>query len=109
MSVYTWKDLPFEPHKSYDPVLRCSVVDGVQALLVFPNNWGVSVIKFGRGLPRNSSQGFCENLYELAVIDCNHKLRYDSCITNDVIGYLSEEEVVTYVNKVAALPAISPL
>jgi hypothetical protein len=104
MAAYTWADLPMKPHESLNDKGQI-VVDGVHGTLLFPNGWGVSVIRHGKGLPRNSSRGFCEGLYELAVIDRSGELRCDSGITDDTIGWLTEQEVADLMNRVAALPA----
>ena len=63
---------------------------GVQRLYRFDNGYGASVIC------HNHSYGGDEGLWELAVIvygDVGYLLCYDTDITDDVIGYLSEEEV----------------
>lgn len=71
--------------------------NGTQAIHEFPNGYGASVI-------RNSwSYGGTEGLYELAVLHYTH-LCYSTYITNDVIGYLSEAEVVMLLERIADLP-----
>ncbi len=70
----------------------------------FENNYGASVIKhFG-------SYGFEGDLFELAVIRYNPKnknsigdLCYDTPITNDVIGYLTNDEVLELLEKIKNL------
>lgn len=44
-----------------------------------------------------------EHPYELAVLK-NGELCYDTPITNDVIGYLTEDEVGEILEKIEALP-----
>lgn len=67
----TFKDLEFDSNG------RARIRD-------FGNNYGVSVINFGYGSE--------EGLYELAVL-FNNELCYTTEITDDVIGWLTEDEV----------------
>src|SRR5262245_46969035 len=60
--------------------------NGVQRLYSFQNGWKASVIR------HDHSYGHDAGLWELAVLD-EHGVRYDSGITDDVIGWLSEDEV----------------
>lgn len=63
----------------------------------FENGYGASVIKhFG-------SYGYKDDLFELAVLDKNGNLCYDTPITNDVIGYLTNEEVLEYLERIRRL------
>jgi hypothetical protein len=74
-------DLDFQPHPNWD---------GVQAKHFFDNGYGVSVIK------SSHSYGGSEGLYELAVLkrtEDDWKVCYDTVITDDVLGYQSEEEI----------------
>ena len=64
---------------------------------VFPNNFGISIIKHG------CSYGHERDLFEIAVIDHAGNLIYTTPITDDVIGYLTEAEVLDYARKIAAL------
>lgn len=64
----------------------------------FDNDYGASVIKhFG-------SYGFEEDLFELAVLDFkdneNGKLCYDTEITNDVEGCLTNDDVLKLLKKI---------
>lgn len=102
MDKYEWKDLKMQPHYSMNRLGQI-VCDGVSGTAIFPNGFGVSVIGYGWGKPCNSSKGFCEGLYELAVLREDGKLCFDSGITDDTIGYLTREEVVKLVNRVAVL------
>lgn len=63
----------------------------------FENGYGASVI-IG-----HFSYGGREGLYELAVLH-NDSLCYDTHITDDVIGYLTKEEVEGLLDQIAALP-----
>ena len=69
---------------------------GVQKVYEFDNGYGASVIMGPQ------SYGFSKGLWELAVLQ-NGSLRYDTPITNDVIGHLNEEEVNNYLNLIKEL------
>ena len=57
---------------------------GIQKVYTFRNGWGASVVMFP------GSYGFEKGLWELAVLDANGELCYDTPITNDVIGHLDD-------------------
>lgn len=69
-----------------------------QWVFKFDNGYGASVIK------RWGSYGFDEDLFELAVIkwdnNDNWHLCYETNITEDVIGYLSNEDVMGYLYEI---------
>lgn len=76
---------------------------GVQALFRFENGYGASVI---RG---PYTYGGPEGLFELGVIvwgGNNYELTYDTPLTDDVIGYLSDAEVVQLLDDIEALPPL---
>jgi len=76
-----FSDLNFQPHP---------VAGGVQAKHFFDNGYGISVVKF------KGSYGYEQGLYESAVLkgtEENWHICYDSVITDDVLGYQTEEEV----------------
>ena len=63
---------------------------GIQYKTFYPNGFGVSVVK------HTFSYGGNLGLWELAVLIGNedqHSICYDTPITNDVMGYLTEEDV----------------
>jgi hypothetical protein len=60
---------------------------GQQLVLMFENGYGASVVR------HQYSYGGPQGLWELAVLDCDSELTYDTPITNDVIGNMTEEEV----------------
>lgn len=70
---------------------------GVQAKATFPNGYGVSVIKGPH------SYGGKQGLYELAVLGPDGHLNYDTPVTDDVLGYLTPEDVTKAINQVEAL------
>ena len=73
-----------------------------QKIYKFNNGYGASVIC------NDISYGHEEGLWELAVIKWNEdkwSLCYDTEITNDVIGYLDEDEVDKLLVKISELEA----
>jgi hypothetical protein len=76
-----FSDLEFQPRRSGN---------GVQAKHFFDNGYGISVVRF------KGSYGYEEGLYESAVLkgtEEKYEICYDSVITDDVLGYQTEEEV----------------
>ena len=75
-----------------------------QLIYRFRNGYGASVVQNG------TSYGADGKLWELAVIrfenaaDNSWDLCYTTPITNDVMGYLDPEDVITYLNRVGDLP-----
>lgn len=75
--------------------------DQQQWVFKFENNYGASVIKhFG-------SYGFEDDLFELAVIYFDdgdiYELCYDTPITENVIGYLTNDDVIEYLKQIKNL------
>ena len=70
---------------------------GTQRVYKFPNGYGASVIR------HKGSYGFAKGLWELAVLDSSGTLCYDTPVSNDVIGYLSDEEVILKLNEIKGL------
>ena len=88
-----FKDLKFEK----DDMM------GISAHHIFDNHYGVSVIK------GPYSYGGKQGKYELAILvmkpgDIYSELCYDTPITNDVIGYLTETEITKLMKQVSELP-----
>ena len=86
-------DLKFGPHLN-------GWKDRIQALVFFENGYGASVI---RG---EYSYGGRKGLYELAVIKGipdEWDLCYDTGLTEDVEGYLTPEDVTSWLNRIEAL------
>jgi len=88
-----FKDLKFEKDNMM----------GISAHHLFDNHYGVSVIK------SPYSYGGKQGKYELAILvmkpsDKYSELCYDTPITNDVIGYLTETEVTELMKQVSELP-----
>lgn len=85
----TFKDLEFKTHPTG--------LGGTQATMDFDNGYGVSVIT-GEMFYTDD-----EHPYELAITDKNG-LCYSTPITDDVIGYLTEQEVEDYMKQIQELP-----
>ncbi len=61
--------------------------NGTQRIYQFPNGYGASVVK------NDMSYGGKNGLWELAVLDADGGLCYDTPITDDVIGHLNDPQV----------------
>lgn len=75
---------------------------GVQKLYRFDNGYGASVVRF------EFSYGGDAGLWELGVIKFDGDewhLTYETPVTDDVLGYLSDDEVETTLTQIAELPA----
>jgi hypothetical protein len=84
----TFNDLKFEPHRN---------MDGIMSRITFENGYGASVVK------GEYTYGGKDGLYELAVLDSNGNLIYDTSITGDVAGYLSEDDVTKLMEQIQNL------
>jgi hypothetical protein len=70
---------------------------GKKSRMHFDNGYGVSVVS------HSYSYGSRDGLYELAVLDSNDEITYDTTVTSDVIGYLTEEDVSNIMKQVQEL------
>ena len=88
----TFQDLKFIQNQSNN---------GIQAIVKFENNYGASVIK------SDYSYGGKQGLYELAVIKYDERglwdICYDTPITDDVLGFLTEDNVTDYLIQIEQL------
>jgi len=84
----TFDDINFEKHEE---------LGGVVGRIIFENGFGASVVS------HIMSYGGKLGLYELAVLDKNEELTYDTPVTNDVLGHLTPEEVTNYLIKIQEL------
>ena len=85
----TFNDLEFKPH----PMNGSGVVSRIK----FDNGFGASVVKGPH------TYGGDQGLYELAVLDSDGELTYMTPITNDVEGYLTEEDVTKLLEQIQNL------
>jgi len=77
---------------------------GGQSIHKFDNGWGASVVS------NAMSYGGGSGLYELAVLkftDDDWDINYDTSITNDVIGHLTEDKVQHILTKIEALDDVA--
>ena len=84
----TFNDLEFKPHP---------MGVGIQARIAFENGFGASVVK------TPYTYGGEADLYELAVLDSDGHLTYETPVTDDVEGYLSEDEVTKLLEQIQNL------
>jgi len=81
-----FKKIENDPHKN-----------GVKSQMVFENGYGVSVVS------HTYSYGGKDGLFEIAVLDKDGNITYDTPVTNDVIGYLEPEGVDDIMEQVQVL------
>lgn len=92
----TFNDLQFKKRE----LLFEEGITNEQALMFFPNGYGVSVL-LGKKFYSNGI-----DTYELAVTTGNEEewgLCYSTPITNDVLGYLTAEKVTEVMRKIQEL------
>ena len=77
--------------KKYD------ILNGVGYVYQFENGYGASVVK------HDSSYGGKQGLYEIAVLDSTGDLCYSTPITDDVIGYATEDKVLDTLHRIRML------
>lgn len=87
----TFEDLKFEQLNDAPYMV------GKKSRMQFDNGFGVSVVS------HTYSYGGRDGLYEVAVLDSNNQLTYDTSVTNDVLGYLTEEDVTDVMKQVQEL------
>jgi hypothetical protein len=85
----TFKDLEFIPHSTG--------MGGVMSRIIFDNGYGASIVCTPH------TYGGDKGLYEIAVLDTNGKLTYDTTVTDDVIGYLRPEDVTDVMERIQQL------
>ncbi|WP_323708359.1 hypothetical protein P3U10_04360 [Mammaliicoccus sciuri] len=74
---------------------------GIQYLFIFENGYGANVVC------HSSSYGGHEGLYELAVLFDDY-LCYDTEITDDVLGWLTVEDVLKTLERIKELNKPNP-
>ena len=87
----TFEDLEFEQLND------APYMFGKKSRMHFDNGFGVSVVS------HTHSYGGRSGLYEVAVLDKDGLLTYETPVTSDVIGYLSEEDVTDVMKQVQEL------
>jgi hypothetical protein len=70
---------------------------GVMSRIIFDNGFGASIVCTPH------TYGGDRGLYEIAVLDTEGKLTYDTSVTDDVIGYLRPEDVTDVMEKIQQL------
>lgn len=91
-------DLQFGPHGSFPS-------SGIAARQFFQNGYGVSVVRFTTPFG-SGSYGADMGLYELAVLkgtEDDWNICYDTHITEDVLGYQTEEQIESVLNQIEKL------
>lgn len=87
----TFNDLEF---KKFDGSLSA---DGVISRMMFENGYGISVVS------HSYSYGGKKGLYEIAVLDSNGELTYETPVTDGVIGFLKPENVTEIMEQIQKL------
>lgn len=96
-------DLVFYPHpiaKEAEKISSCMrqmYAESKQATMYFGNGYGISVL-FGSMFYSNGI-----DTYEVGILK-DGALCYDTPITNDVIGYVTADEVTDIMRKIQELP-----
>ena len=86
-----FEDLEFDK-LSDDPYMS-----GVRSRMMFENGFGVSVVS------HTYSYGGKDGLFEIAVLDKEGNLTYETSVTSDVIGYLNPKDVTEIMENVQSL------
>jgi hypothetical protein len=76
--VTTFQELKFQDH---------TLIGRKQCIVQFPNGYGASIVQ------GEHTYGGKDGLYEIAVFGKDGHISYSTPITDDVLGYLSEQEV----------------
>lgn len=84
----TFEALNFHPHPNGY---------GKQCVVQFPNGYGASIVQ------GPYTYGGDKGLYELAVFDKDGNITYDTPITGDVEGHLSESDVESLLTRIKEL------
>ena len=77
--------------KKYD------IHNGIGYVYEFENGYGASVVS------HDGSYGGTQGLYEIAVLDSTGDLCYSTPITDDVIGYATEDKVLDTLHRIRML------
>ena len=88
-NVTEFSELKFNPHPAG--------LGGIQAYVRFRNGYGASIVQ------SQYSYGGSEGLYELAVFGQDGHITYDTPITDDVLGFLTEDRVTEILKEIKNL------
>lgn len=95
-----FNEMKFEDIKfrNFKPVIAgyCDYLEGYHWVFEFSNGYGASVVC------NEVSYGHNDGLFELAVIK-GGDICYDTPVTNDVVGYLTADEVADYLAEIRDL------
>ncbi len=91
-----YTELKYEGFEQYLVSGRDNFFGGLSYEFRFENNYGASVIK------HKFSYGNEDDLFELAVL-YDGKITYSTEITGDVLGYLTDEDVLFYLSEIRDL------
>ena len=98
---YKKYELKYGTKKLFDDSFKIMSPYSYSHRFKFKNNYGASVIK------HYGSYGFEEDLFELAVLDFHNSvigdLAYDTPIADDVLGYLTNDQVLDYLEQIKNL------
>ena len=93
-----WTPLNYEGFEQY--LMQKSThkfLGGFQYEFQFDNGFGASVIK------HDGSYGNVDDLFELAVLNENGEITYDTYIADNVLGWLTNEEVIECFKQIQSL------
>ena len=90
-NMKTFNDLQFKEHP------KGAVYGGIISRIIFDNGYGATVVQGPH------SYGGSDGLYELAVVGKDDEICYDTPVTSDVEGYLSEAQVTDLLIKIQQL------
>jgi hypothetical protein len=76
---------------------KYEILNGVGYEYQFDNGYGASVVK------HDTSYGGDRGLYEIAVLDSSGDLCYSTPITDDVIGFATEDKVLDTLHRIKML------
>jgi hypothetical protein len=77
------------------------MLDGYRKIYKFDNGYGASVIS------AEFSYGGDRGLFEVAVLDSNGAIAYNTPLTNDVVGWLDFAGVAELLEEIKNLPSFS--
>ena len=87
--------------KTFDDLKFVDVVvlynPGIRSRMMFENGYGVSVVS------TKMSYGGKQGLYEVAILNSDGEITYDTPITDDVVGWLTKDGVTDIMAQVQNL------